>query len=64
MEKRKKQKFEISYRCVPNDIQLGQAFGILSEHFYKNEKRIKGRLKEIKRDKAREKTCQNSQDKG
>jgi len=46
MRKRKKQEFKINYGYVPNTILLEQSFEILSKHFYKNEKRIKEKLKE------------------
>jgi len=48
MRKRKRQEFKINYRHIPNAILLEQGFGILVEHFYRNQKKIKKEIK-IKR---------------
>jgi len=49
MKKRENQKFKVRYTFIPNDLELEQSFRILSEHFYKNQEKIKEKVKEYEK---------------
>lgn len=55
--RRKKPKLKINYQCVQSDIQFEQGLGFLSEHFLKNQEKIKEKLEKYKNKKSEKVVC-------